>query len=618
MKYYTKLILVIMAAIFSAIIVQTERSQSARNYTYDYNSKVVKNEKSIDAIKTSNIIEDKQEIVIIYDSKNKFLVNANNKLINNLSYVKADYTSIDINGLETKDYWNASIIVLLVDDLENKMGDKVYDMMDFVKQGGSLLFGVVPKELGPIFNGIYRNLGITEKSGYVEVDGIYISDEIAPGMNQRTFVDENTFSDYSINLRLDESCKVYIKSRGKTEGTPIFWTRAFGEGKIGVYNGGGLGGDHYGGIFIGMISTLFDNYLYPIINAKTVFLDDFPSPQYNSSSDIIYYAYNRTVKEFYRDIWWPDMQKAAKQFNIIYTGLFVSTYNDNVKPEEFYFNEDPMMKYYGNSLLKNQYELGLHGYNHQPLVLEGDIPKEMNYTPWENQDDMEASIRELLKISRSLFPGSKFYSYVPPSNYLSEEGREALAKILPDLKIISGIYSKTEEEGNPYVQKFEIAKDGIVEFPRISSGMFNNDTTAFEYLNGLALHGVFSHFIHPDDILDPVRGKGASWENLFEEYCKTFKEVNDRFLMIRSLTAAQAADAVKVYDKLEIGLEYSDNRIEGALDNFYGEAYFYLRTAKAPIAANDSCEIKIVDEKNGLYYYLVKITEPKFVIKLKG
>lgn len=618
MKYYTKLILVIMATLFGAIIVQTERSQSARNYTYVYNPKVVKNQESIDAIETSKILTDNQEIVIIYDSSNKVLVKANNKLVSDLSYIKADSKSIDINDLKSNDYWNASTIVLMVDDLESKVGDKIYDMMDYVKQGGNILFGVVPKELGPTFDGIYRNLGITEKSGYVEVNGIHIIDEIAPGMNQRTFVDENTFNDYSINLRLDESCKVYIESRGKSENTPIFWTRDLGDGKIGFYNAGGLGGDHYGGIFIGMISTLFDNYMYPIINAKTVFLDDFPSPQYNSNSGVIYSAYNRTVKDFYRDIWWPDMQKAARQYNIVYTGLFVATYNDIINPEEFYFNEDPMMKYYGNSLLKNQYELGLHGYNHQPLALEGDLPKEMNYTPWASKEDMESSIKKLLKESRSLFPESKFYTYVPPSNYLSEEGRQAVFDALPDLKVISGIYTKTEEEGTPYIQRFEVANDGIVEFPRISSGMFNNDATVFQYLNGLALHGVFSHFIHPDDILDPVRGKGASWEILFKEYSRTLEEVNDRFPRIRSLTAVQAADAVKIYDELEIALDYSDEKIEGAVDHFYGEAYLYLRTDKKPVVADESCKIQIIDEQNGVYYYIVKVTKPQFTIKLKG
>ncbi len=32
--------------------------------------------------------------------------------------------------------------------------------------------------------------------------------------------------------------------------------------------------------------------------------------------------------------------------------------------------------------------------------------------------------------------------------------------------------------------------------------------------NGITINGVFSHFIHPDDILDPERNHGLSWESL--------------------------------------------------------------------------------------------------------
>ena len=54
--------------------------------------------------------------------------------------------------------------------------------------------------------------------------------------------------------------------------------------------------------------------MYPVINASCIFIDDFPSPQYENTSDVTKKEYNRTVKEFYRDIWWPDMQKVANRY----------------------------------------------------------------------------------------------------------------------------------------------------------------------------------------------------------------------------------------------------------------------------------------------------------------
>ena len=138
-----------------------------------------------------------------------------------------------------------------------------------------------------------------------------------------------------------------------------------------VFNGTGITGDFWRGTIAGCINALNDTVIYPVINAKCIFIDDFPSPQYENDSEVLKEEYNRTVGEFYRDIWWPDMQKIAKQTGDIYTGLFVATYNDIVNPDDFYYEQNSMEQYYGNSLLKNGYELGAHGYNHQSLAERG-------------------------------------------------------------------------------------------------------------------------------------------------------------------------------------------------------------------------------------------------------
>ncbi|MDO5517225.1 MAG: DUF2194 domain-containing protein, partial [Clostridium sp.] len=318
----------------------------------------------------------------------------------------------------------------------------------------------------------------------------------------------------------------------------------------------------------------------------------------------------------YRDVWWPDMNSAAKKNNVLYTGLFVATYNSIVNPDEFVLENDSMEKYYGNSLLKNNYEIGLHGYNHQPLVGEGYLTSEdgENYIPWQSQSDMEASIRELYNYAKDMFPNSKFTSYVPPSNYLSESGRKALKNVLPDLKVISGVYNGPNKK--EYIQDFDKADDGIVDFPRITSGMFNDDDTSFAYVNGLGLYGVFSHFIHPDDILDEERGRGCKWETLIEGLNNILSDVNSNYKVIRPLTVSAAADAVEIYEKLKVKLRYYDDHIDGQCDNFFGEAYFYLKTDKKPVAADDKCEVSKVGE-NSDKYYLVKAKSPEFKIELR-
>ena len=51
------------------------------------------------------------------------------------------------------------------------------------------------------------------------------------------------------------------------------------------------------------------------------------------------------------------------------------------------------------------------------------------------------------------------------------------------------------------MQEFEVAKDGIVEQPRIISGAIIDDYMKMAALSELNMHFVNSHFIHPDDLL---------------------------------------------------------------------------------------------------------------------
>ena len=55
---------------------------------------------------------------------------------------------------------------------------------------------------------------------------------------------------------------------------------------------------------------------------------------------------------------------------------------------------------------------------------------------------MEVSLEEVYNFSKRAYPFYKFRLYVPPSNILSPQGRKAIIKSLPDLKIISSIYDE--------------------------------------------------------------------------------------------------------------------------------------------------------------------------------
>src|SRR5699024_8825165 len=91
-------------------------------------------------------------------------------------------------------------------------------------------------------------------------------------------------------------------------------------------------------------------------------------------------------------------------------------------------------------------------------------------------------------------------TYVPPTNNIDSTGLRSLKKGMPTLKYMSSLYLGELEIGegrefgpDPYVP-------GFFDYPRITSGFYNFDTSEFEQNSLYQLIGIWTHFIHPDDV----------------------------------------------------------------------------------------------------------------------
>ena len=168
----------------------------------------------------------------------------------------------------------------------------------------------------------------------------------------------------------------YVHSGGK-----VFFTN-YGSGKFMVYNGTFLNSKESRGLITGGVALLNDTYIYPIMNFELLFIDDFPAPIPAGYNNKINKEYGRDINGFYRDIWWPDMLKEAKSIDASYNGAIIETYNNKVKPK--FINDSDQQKNllsYGREVLSQGGELGLHGYNHQSLVLKGFLKEDdLGYT----------------------------------------------------------------------------------------------------------------------------------------------------------------------------------------------------------------------------------------------
>ena len=598
MKKYTRFILVALFSVGVVILSQLSNATPIVTLAYEHMKSPVVMNGPVSEFTASNFTEANIRLLTIYDTvEKKNLATVDQEL----TYLKIPHQNIPTEQFSSVSPQEYSGVIVLVSDWESLNGG-IQSLLDYAEEGGRVLFAVVPNTAEGVIDDYYQRLGISEFGVYCTTAGLRFVNAVIPGTAGQKFKAEE-FGDVSLTVRLDSSCKTYIENTD--DKTPILWERSLKAGKIVMFNGCNLPTLTYCGVFTGCLGLMEDNLLYPIINASVIFLDDFPAPYVSANDKRIQEAYNRSFPEFLRDIWWPDMISLAKRDDLVYTGVFIMTYQSDTSSNNLYQEISPLRGYFGQTLLRNSFELGFHGYNHQPLCPLGYLEQDPDYKPWYSKSDMEKAVSYTSNYMTNAFH-VKITSYVPPSNELSPEGRDVIAVALPDLKIISGVFDS--DRSDAYTEKFEIAKDGIVEFPRITNGMQLTDSTRFSTLNGLALLGVFSHFIHPDDIISDERGQNESWDTLL----KGFEQIVDEAkatMPVRSLRASDAADATKVYVNMKLLLGYTDQGIDGAINNFYGEAYFLLRTSHTPRADN-SCQLTKIDTN----YYFVRVTSSSFHI----
>ena len=123
------------------------------------------------------------------------------------------------------------------------------------------------------------------------------------------------------------------------------------------------------------------------------------------------------------------MLELAEEHGVKYTGVIIDNYEDDVSGDVVEQEDVQRFQYFGNMLLHQGGELGYHGYNHQPLSLSNvDYANILPYKTWESYDAMKKAMTELIRFGKDMFPGTELSVYVPPSNVLSDEGREMIDK----------------------------------------------------------------------------------------------------------------------------------------------------------------------------------------------
>ena len=562
------LVIVMVFALIAAILF-VELSGVQVNYTQNTLELMPKDRIVTKAQACENLDKD---TLLLYSKTDKASALAYEQFAVILQDMKVGVTEVDLSVAEIPDYQSYSVIIVLFADLSN-LGEELIDICRWVYDGGNVLFPMT-LEAEPYSSAIQRKIGIEASSGYSYVRSIYINEGFMVGGGKAFKISDAYES--ARTVQLTSNAKVHA-SEGKPGGVPLIWETEYGKGKF-VVDNFGLCDKAYRGFYAASLSLFQPVYLYPVINGSTFYLDDFPSQIPAGSNQYITRDFSTTVRDFYINIWWPDMMNLSDKYGLKYTGLAIECYDDLVDGTTDAKPDTGTFLNFGNMLLRKGGELGYHGYNHQPLCLSNcDYKGIYEYKTWRSDAAMAKAFNHLTDFCDELFPDVPMSVYVPPSNLLSKEGRQMLLREFPQIRTLSGIYLPDDALDFSLLQEFEVDENGIVDQPRIVSGCDMDDFMTLAALSELNLHYVNNHFTHPDDALDPERGAELGWKELYKRFDSYMGWLYSSAPNLRNVTGTELSAAVQRFVAVTPHTSITDGEMVITIENFYDNAQFMVR-----------------------------------------
>ncbi|KPU27313.1 hypothetical protein TR13x_06105 [Caloranaerobacter sp. TR13] len=594
MKNRKNLVIILTVVLLSATLIQVFRSEILENIFG-----IRQKEKAIDFKYISTEIPNSyNKILVLFSDKDK----GSKDLYKNIFYtfkmakLNCNYLKIDSDKVAEE------IKKLKHDDLLVIGTERVYELknyksiLEYINNGGKAVFLV--RGYYPPFD---KMIGIAQNRGFSNgiVEGYKSMVKFFPGLDEIEIKDKKV-SNSILDVDLDKDVNILAVA----EKRPIVWIHEYGRGKVLYVNSTLLMDKANRGLLLQYTSYINDYFLTTIFNGKIVDIDDFPAPIKPGRDEIIYNQYHMNNRQFYRNIWWSFLYNLAEKYNLKYTGLVIGTYSNDTTSPIRKLNKQELndIKYFGRKLAELNGEIGIHGYNHNSLALKGQMEFEKySYTPWESFKTIEEGLKVLKGELEKLFGDVKIFTYVPPSNIISRDGKIAVKKVFKDVKVFAGLYTGEKEKSVLYQ---EFGKDPDIpdtyDFPRISAGYHYDKKLMWDIYNGIAHYGIFNHFIHPDDLLDVERSKGMTWRKLEKNFERIIKEVYNNFPFLVPMTDYEAYINYLKLEKLKVYTKKVDNTIYIYYENGVVPIYHFLRS-KEKVKKVEGGYYKLIDKDRNLY-----------------
>jgi hypothetical protein len=349
-------------------------------------------------------------------------------------------------------------------------------------------------------------------------------------------VSADAFSPTTLMPALGQSCSVLAEAGAEEGGgtVPLWWRCGAGRGTTTALNAFELVDRATLGIVLQAAVAAEGFWAMPVPAAAVEFVDDCPLPMTGSALAPL----GKPDTAFYREDFYGMMREAVKTHRVRPTFMAVFSYEDRVRPpfdEPFGGPAGAAARDLAAQVAADDLSIGLHGMNHMSPALAGGVtasfPDAASLRAW-----FQAGRESLEAVAG---PQARATVYVPPNDWIDRAGKDALVAAVPGVQVLAAVFNgtnvETEQDFGP-----DPHAAGVIDLPRTWAGYALTGEAVLGMVNGVLLYGTSTHFIHPDDVLDPERSGGRSWRELRAAYLAGLGELRRRFPFLRDMTALEA------------------------------------------------------------------------------
>lgn len=412
-------------------------------------------------------------------------------------YTKLPYLSVDIKDWNAAPAIPATTRIICVLDTKKLSQASLNKLMDFAAAGGTIFMPFANEDKRAAFLMGFKPEAEFETD--VKSKGFHFKIPVLPNLKNKTYSEESIHYGYakenfSKNIRI-------MSTAVNNPNFPVLIENPVGKGKVVLYNTTlAFTKIDRGILFTGVLKGL-EGVPYPIANTATIFLDDFPSPLYDSKEEPIKTEMNLTINDYVKKVWWPDMDNLAKKYKLNYAAMICFDYKNKTSPP-FLFDQWnstkmkdgrkvlPVSEWLVNDVQKKGHELAFHGYNHVEF-LKGE---------WPNPEFIPTALKAAQKMWQVSNFGDFPVTYVPPSNHIDKAGVNYLHQGMPSIKYMCSLYLGALEDGGGREFDFDPYNKNLFDYPRISSGFYMDTQTQYAHESMYLYTGIWTHFVHPDDV----------------------------------------------------------------------------------------------------------------------